>query len=86
MSTIAEKVEFTVDEMNGYAHYRKHGLHHGYFLRYFEFLKGSKTNKEAFCRANNEYFNLFRVWRYKDVRCFRKGLSLYLNIKEKVFN
>ena len=24
MSTIAEKVEFTVDEMNGYAHYREH--------------------------------------------------------------
>ena len=78
MSTIAEKVEFTVDEMNGYAHYRKHGLHHGYFLRYFEFLKSTKTNKEAFYKTNDEYFMLFGEYKYGCLKSFYEGLRIKL--------
>jgi len=70
--------ELTQYEVDMYWFYRKNGMLTSFFLRYFEFLKNSKTINEAFLRTNDEYLMLFGEYRYSCIRSFRRSLRFYL--------
>jgi len=70
--------EITEQEIELYYFYRKEGLTKGYFMRYFQKLKTSRTNSEAYQEVNEEYFNLFGEMKYSNYDSFRKILANYL--------
>lgn len=54
----------------------------GFFDFYFEKLKVSKTNVEAFELANNKYYELFGAFKYVSETAFRHSLRRFF-IKNK---
>lgn len=70
--------EITQDELDLYFFYRQHGIHKGFFLRYFVFLKSSRTTMEAFVQCNEEFLDLFGEYKYATVTSFRNQLKKYL--------
>lgn len=77
MNVLTHK-ELTQDDLDMYSYYRKHGINKGYFLRYFDALKTSKSSIEAFRNVDDEYCNLFGESKYSCIRSFRKCLKNYL--------
>jgi len=70
--------EITQQEVDLYFFYRKNGISPGFFLRYFYYLKKTRTTVEAFAEANQEYFDLFGEYRYSSNQSFRNQLKNYL--------
>lgn len=50
----------------------------GFYNRFFCHLKESKTNDEAFEKTNNEYYELFGVFRYSDYQSFKQIVRYHL--------
>ena len=53
----------------------------GFFKCYFSLLKVCKTDVEAFNKINDEYFELFGVYRYSDWDAFRNAKKYHDNKK-----
>ena len=66
--------ELTQDDLGLYFFYRHHGLHKGFFQRYFNLLPKARTNVEAFNLVNEEYFTLFSEHKYSSYNSF--GINL----------
>ena len=49
---------------------KKLATHVGFYNYFFEMLKTSKTNLEAFNRANDQYFEFFGEYKYSCYRSF----------------
>jgi hypothetical protein len=49
----------------------------GFFKCYFVLLKHCKTDTEAFNLLNDEYFELFGVYRYSDWDAFRNSMKYH---------
>lgn len=49
----------------------------GFFKCYFALLKESKTDVEAFNKLNDEYFELFGMYRYSDWDAFRNSMKYH---------
>lgn len=50
----------------------------GFYKAYFDLLKASTSNLEAFNKLNDEYFELFGVYRYSSYESFKKLQNRYL--------
>ena len=51
----------------------------GFYNYYFNLLKTSKTQLEAFNKVNDLFFNLFGKYRYSDFLQFQKLTNFYNN-------
>ena len=64
-----EKLRIQTEKM------KKLATREGFFKEYFLECKNQKTNKEAFDKINEEYYNLFGQYRYADHDSFKKAVS-----------
>lgn len=55
----------------------------GFYSEYFKELKTAKSNKEAFDSVNEEYHQLFGIYRYADHNSFM-AMTNYYNKKNKL--
>jgi hypothetical protein len=51
----------------------------GFYAEYFKELITAKSNKEAFDTVNEEYYELFKDYRYSDYNSFKRMLNYYNN-------
>lgn len=49
----------------------------GFYKAYFSLLKDCKTDVEAFNLLNDEYFELFGMYRYSDWDAFRNSMKYH---------
>lgn len=54
---------------------REIGTINGFYQAYYKLLPKTKTYVEAFNQLNDEYFELFGVYRYSSYNTFRKRLK-----------
>lgn len=71
--------ELSQGDIDLYYFYRQHGIHDGFFQRYFKFLPNETTAAKAFNRANDEYYELFGEYKYSSITSFRNQLKNYLS-------
>ena len=60
---------------------RKISTRKGFYNEYFNELKTSKTNKEAFETVNERFYTLFGKYRYSDYATFKRMTNYYHNKK-----
>ena len=44
----------------------------GFFEHFYSLLPNCNTNKEAFVKANEDYYNLFKKYKYSSIESFYK--------------
>lgn len=50
----------------------------GFYQEFFNILKSCRTREEAFDKLNDEYYELFGLFKYKDYQSFKKVVSYHL--------
>ncbi len=55
----------------------------GFYNYYFKTCKDAISNLDAFNKANDLYFELFKEYRYTDFNSFKRSKNHYLNHPKK---
>lgn len=54
----------------------------GFYTEFFNYLKNCKTHEEAFDLLNEEYFQLFGFYKYKDHQSFKSACKYHLKLNK----
>ena len=60
------------------ARMRKLTTFDGFYNEFFQTLKTCKTREEAFDNINNEFYELFGIFKYKDYQSFKTIVRYHL--------
>lgn len=67
-----EKLQKKVERM------RKLSTFNGFYNEFFKTLKECKTREEAFEKLNDEFYELFGIFKYKDYQSFKQIVRYHL--------